>query len=435
MYFKDRQQAGVILANMIFEKCRRKNPIVVAIPRGGVPVAQPIAYLLDAPLTIIAAKKIGAPSNPEFGIGAVSEDGQVWMDYSEILGIKIEQSEIDRSVEKSIEEMKRQTKVFQHYLKPVNFHGRVVVLVDDGLATGATMLAAIRSLKARGAVEIIVAVPLASEEGLALVKSEVHRVYSAYTPGYFTAVAKWYDDFSPVNDRQVIEILKTVNQTSGKKVSTHEVQIRANGVTLSGELSRPVDCKAWIIFAHGSGSSRKSPRNIEVSKKLNEAGFGTLLFDLLTENEAKVRSTVFDIDFLSQRLVQATRWLRSRPEWEYKPIGYFGASTGAGAALQACSMSEPNIFAVVSRGGRPDMAKQLKSVTCPVLLIVGGEDRQVIELNRSAQYLLPHSKLAIIPGASHLFEEPGALDQVMVFAKEWFEKKLFQFKREHHVVV
>jgi len=209
MYFKNREQAGVILANALFERCRNRNPIVVAIPRGGIPVAQPIAYLLNAPLTIIAARKIGAPSNPEFGIGAVSEDGQVWMDYEDLGLIKSDQAHIDKSVDRALKEIRRQSEVYRHVIKPIDFNGRTVILVDDGLATGSTMLAAVRSLKVRGAKEIIAAVPVASESGIDLVKSEVDFIYSAYTPAYFSSVGRWYEDFSQVSDEEVIQILNS----------------------------------------------------------------------------------------------------------------------------------------------------------------------------------------------------------------------------------
>jgi putative phosphoribosyl transferase len=434
MYFKNRQQAGVVLANTLFSKFKNKKPIVVAIPRGGVPVAEPIANLFDAPLTIIASKKIGAPSNPEYGIGAVSEDGQIWMDYQSIGTTNFDQSEIDQSVEDAISEMKRQTNVFRHALRPVEFRGSSVILVDDGLATGATMLAAIRSLKARGVKEIVVAVPVASEEAVTLIKAEATQVISAYTPQFFMAVGKWYDDFTQVTDDEVINLLMSSNFKSNQESKSKEVVIDTDRIRLNGDLTEPKNCKAWIIFAHGSGSSRKSPRNIEVAKSLNDAGFGTFLFDLLTEEESRVRSNVFDIDLLAKRLQLATHWLRGRPEWKRKPIGYFGASTGAGAALQACALYEPNIFAVVSRGGRPDLAKELIQVKCPTLLIVGGDDGQVIDLNEFANKQIPTSKMVIIPHAGHLFEEPGTLEKVMITAREWFEIQLKSFRGERHAV-
>ena len=180
------------------------------------------------------------------------------------------------------------------------------------------------------------------------------------------------------------------------------------------------------MFAHGSGSSRHSPRNRQVARALNERGLATLLLDLLTVEEELDRANVFDIGLLAERLVAATRWARAEPPLAELRVGYFGASTGAGAALSAAAELGDEIGAVVSRGGRPDLAAaRLAEVRAPVLLIVGGHDEIVIELNREARSLLrAPSELAIVPGATHLFEEPGALEEVSRLAGEWFERHL-----------
>ncbi|HZO82475.1 MAG TPA: phosphoribosyltransferase family protein [Candidatus Binataceae bacterium] len=200
-----------------------------------------------------------------------------------------------------------------------------------------------------------------------------------------------------------------------------KVVIPSDSVRLEGELTVPPDARVIVLFAHGSGSSRLSPRNQFVARALEQAGVGTLLFDLLTEEEAADRENVFDVDFLAHRLGDATRWLRARPEAAACALGYFGASTGAAAALIAAAQ-DPAICAVVSRGGRPDLAlRHLAAVTAPTLLIVGGNDYGVIELNEKAYRLLRCEKaLKIVPGATHLFEEPGTLEQVARLASEWF---------------
>jgi len=181
------------------------------------------------------------------------------------------------------------------------------------------------------------------------------------------------------------------------------------------------------MFAHGSGSSRHSPRNLLVARTLSDAGIGTLLFDLLTADEDRGYSTRFDIALLGSRLVAATEWLRRKGGAADAPIGYFGASTGAAAALVAAAELKQGIAAVVSRGGRPDLAGEpvLARVSAPTLLIVGGEDREVIALNRAAFACLRCEKsLQIVPGATHLFEEPGTLEQVCALASQWFRRWL-----------
>ena len=211
------------------------------------------------------------------------------------------------------------------------------------------------------------------------------------------------------------------------KSGDNAVQIMSGDVRLAGTLSLPVSPLGIVLFAHGSGSSRHSPRNIFVAQILVTAGFGTLLFDLLTLGEDRDYATRFDISLLSERLIGATRWLRDDPAFAASPLGYFGASTGAAAALVAASELPADVGAVVSRGGRPDLAgaPALEKVTAPTLLIVGGDDTTVIGLNRKAYAHLRCAKeLQIVPGATHLFEEPGTLEAVASLATRWFARHL-----------
>ena len=203
------------------------------------------------------------------------------------------------------------------------------------------------------------------------------------------------------------------------------VLIPSDSVGLDGELTVPKRAIGVVLFAHGSGSSRLSPRNRLVAESLQKIGIGTLLFDLLTEEEAADRENVFDIDFLAHRLIDATRWIQQEGSTRGYPLGYFGASTGAAAALTAAA-GEHSIRAVVSRGGRPDLAmRHLAAVTAPTLLIVGGQDYGVIELNEQAYRVLRCAKaMKVVPGATHLFEEPGTLQQVCNLAGDWFAKYL-----------
>lgn len=203
------------------------------------------------------------------------------------------------------------------------------------------------------------------------------------------------------------------------------VHVETEAAKLEGILGIPEGAQGVILFAHGSGSGRMSPRNQYVARVLRENGLGTLLIDLLEDREADDRAKVFDIDLLANRLLEATDWLLGEPSTQDLPIGYFGASTGAAAALQAAA-GNPDIGAVVSRGGRPDLAmKFLPEVTAPTLLIVGGVDLPVISLNQQAYKLLGGPKeMVIVPGASHLFEEPGALEEVSRLAADWFAKHL-----------
>ena len=201
------------------------------------------------------------------------------------------------------------------------------------------------------------------------------------------------------------------------------VRIPAGAVQLDGDLVVPRSATGVVLFAHGSGSSRFSPRNTYVAKVLQEYGIGTLLFDLLTREEDQNYETRFDIALLTRRLLDATAWLQGDPQTQALHIGYFGASTGAAAALQAAAEMGDKVAAVVSRGGRPDLAGKdaLGRVTAPTLLIVGAADYGVIELNQQAHALMHCKKqLSLIPDATHLFEEPGTLEQVASDAADWF---------------
>jgi dienelactone hydrolase len=211
------------------------------------------------------------------------------------------------------------------------------------------------------------------------------------------------------------------------RLHVQEVTIPAKDVRLMGTLALPQDARSLVLFAHGSGSSRLSPRNRYVAAELNRAGIGTLLMDLLSEQEDTGPAARFDIDLLAARLVQATSWIAAARRTAPLSLGYFGASTGAAAAIRAARASSVPIQAIVSRGGRPDLAgpDALSSVQAPTLLVVGGLDAHVIELNRAAFALLECPKdLVIVPGATHLFEEPGKLGAVARLAVQWFERYL-----------
>jgi len=205
-----------------------------------------------------------------------------------------------------------------------------------------------------------------------------------------------------------------------------EIVVAVRRVSVAGHLTIPQQPKGVVVFAHGSGSSRHSPRNQYVARVLNDAGFATVLFDLLTPDEERDRANVFDIPLLASRLVDITGWLAAQPDTAALPVGYFGASTGAGAALAAAANPGVKVAAVVSRGGRPDLAGEaLRHVHSPTLLIVGGRDEMVLELNRRARAAMPaECKIAVVPGATHLFEEPGTLEQVAILARGWFTNHL-----------
>jgi putative phosphoribosyl transferase len=420
--FVDRHDAGRRLAAEL-ERFRGQSPVVVAIPRGGVPVAAEVAGALGAPLDVIMVRKVGAPWQPEYAIGAVAEGGVQILAERELSMLGIGPSELDALVAKAEHELAERSARYRGKRPPLEVKGRTVLLVDDGLATGRTAQAAARALRERGAARIVLAVPVAAAQSVLEIAGSVDEVVAVQAPSDLLAIGFWYQDFRPTADEEVTTLLARSTSMS----ATHERLVEAGaGVLVPGDLAIPEDPRGIVAFAHGSGSSRLSPRNRQVAQALNNDGFATLLFDLLTPEEELNRANVFDIPLLGRRLAAATGWLRGQPETSQLALGYFGASTGAAAALIAAADLGHQVSAVVSRGGRPDLAApRLGEVTAPTLLIVGGLDGQVLELNRRAQRQLRCTNdLEVVVGATHLFEEPGTLEAVARLASDWFARHL-----------
>ncbi|UGY91023.1 phosphoribosyltransferase [Streptomyces gobiensis] len=425
MRFTDREEAGKLLAERL-RHLRDDHPVVLGLPRGGVPVAFEVARELSAPMDVIVVRKLGVPYHPELGFGAIGEGGVrvIRDDIVQRSGVsRTDMAVVERAEE---EKLQRQARQFRGDEPRIALHGRTVIIVDDGIATGGTAKAACQVARAQGAARVILAVPVAPADTVDTLRREADELVCLSAPEVFYAVGEWYRDFSQTTDDEVVSLLQATREAvkaqgahAAQAAEEAEVRIDAGGVELIGDLKVPEGAPAIVVFAHGSGSSRRSPRNRSVAQALNGAGLGTLLFDLLTREEELDRANVFDIEVLAGRLMEVTRWLRRR---ESAPISYFGASTGAAAALRAAAGADMEIAAVVSRGGRPDLAgPALAAVRAPTLLIVGGNDEMVLDLNRRAQAELRcESQLAVVPEATHLFEEPGALEEVAELARDWF---------------
>jgi putative phosphoribosyl transferase len=433
MPFADRAQAGRRLAEAL-RHLKGRDVVVLGLPRGGVPVAFEIAQSLGAPLDVIVVRKLGVPFQPELGMGAIGEDGVRVLNEEILQAAQVDEQEL-RAVEATERvELERRARRFRGGRRRVPLEGRLAVVVDDGIATGSTARAACRVARAHGASRVVLAVPVAPEHSVNGLASDADEVVCLETPSTFFAIGQFYSDFSQTSDQEVVDCLTRAGQgpedgpgpARGRLPARDaEVEVDAGGLRLAGHLTVPEGAGGIVVFAHGSGSSRHSPRNRYVASVLTAAGLGTLLFDLLTPREELDRGNVFDIALLARRLADATRWLRGEPEGAAR-IGYFGASTGAAAALWAAADAGDEVGAVVSRGGRPDLAgARLADVRAPTLLVVGGDDRAVLELNQKARTLLRcESRLEVVPGATHLFEEPGTLTTAADLARDWFATHL-----------
>jgi putative phosphoribosyl transferase len=462
--FGDRVDAGRRLARRL-EHLRGGPVVVLGLPRGGVPVAAEVARALGVPLDVIVVRKLGVPFQPELGMGAVGEDGVRVINRRIVAAAKVTAAELAAVEERERAEVTRRALLYRGGRPRVPLDGKVAVIVDDGIATGSTARAACQVARALGAARVVLATPVAPPGWQDRIGRDPDEMIAVVTPTPFYSIGQFYADFSQTSDEQVVACLERAaapipalarrpaadpvprpaaadpvprpaapdpvpagdQQGAGAHPQAEtEVEVASGAFRLPGLLSMPAGAAGVVVFAHGSGSSRHSSRNRYVASVLNQAGLGTLLFDLLTADEELDRDNVFDIGLLARRLEAATAWLASQPATAGLPAGYFGASTGAAAALLAAAKPAADIAAVVSRGGRPDLAgPPLRLVRAPTLLIVGGNDHAVLGLNRAAQAELRcENELVVIPGATHLFEEPGTLAAAARLASDWLSSHM-----------
>jgi len=427
--FDDRVDAGRQLAERL-ESLRGQDIVVLGLPRGGVPVAFEVAKALQAPLDVLVVRKLGVPFQPELAFGAIGEGGVRVINDSVVREADVSEGEITAVEAEQRVELRRRSERFRGGREPFPLAGRTAVIVDDGVATGATAKVACQVARARGASRVVLAVPIGADDTVERVTGYADEVVCLQTPAFFYAVGQGYRSFTQTSDDEVVALLdrayKGYRQVAVSALDPplrdEEVRVSAGPVSVAGHLTIPEHPTGIVVFAHGSGSSRHSPRSRYVAEVLNRAGLATLLFDLLTPHEERNRANVFNIQLLARRLVEVTHWLAGQPDTASLPVGYFGASTGAGAALVATADPSVKVAAVVSRGGRPDLAGEaLTKVRAPTLLIVGGYDEVVLDLNRRAGSVIPGTcEIVVVPRASHLFEEPGALEQVAALARDWF---------------
>jgi putative phosphoribosyl transferase len=420
--FADRRDAGAQLGRRLASMAG-PEVVVLGLPRGGVPVAAEVARALGAPLDVILVRKLGLPQRPELAMGAVGEDGVVVVNDDVLRMGRVAEQTLADVRQREQDELERRARRFRGDRPRAQLEGRTAVVVDDGIATGATARAACAVARAHGAARVVLAAPVGSPQSLREIEPEVDELVCLESPYRFAAVGQAYDDFGPTADDEVVELLRR-SRAGGPAPRDEDVTADAGGLPLPGRLTVPAGAAGLVVFAHGSGSSRHSPRNRRVAELLQAAGLGTLLVDLLTPAEEHDRSAVFDVELLAERLAAVAADVR-RGDLAQLPLGYFGASTGAAAALSAAA-GDDGVDAVVSRGGRPDLAGPwLGQVRAPTLLIVGGRDDQVLDLNRAAQARLRcENRLAVVPGATHLFEEPGTLDEAAGLARDWFTAHL-----------
>lgn len=426
MRFRTREEAGRLLAARLKSRVW-DQPVLLALPRGGLPVAAPVAEALETPLECFVVRKIGAPGRRELGLGALAETGAVVLDPELVEWTNTSQAQLDRIVREEREELSRRVQLYRGARLLPELWGREVIVVDDGIATGGTAKAVGQALRQQGPSLLVLAVPVAAAASLPSLRGVYDEVISLMAPVDLSSVGEWYEDFRQVSDDEVVALLNRYGEPLAP--AEEEVMVVLPKVTLTATLAAPAGAKALILFAHGSGSGRFSPRNNTVARALHQAGFATLLVDLLTDAESLAERRGlrrrFDVELLAGRLAGVVDWLGLRADLSTLPVGLYGSSTGAAAALEVAALRPSRVFAVVCRGGRVDLAPSVSQVVSPVLLVVGSADDVVLELNQQVQPLLAGpSSLVQVPGATHLFEEPGALEQVIRHTVRWFSDQL-----------
>jgi len=451
MPFNDRKQAGHELGIAILrqhpEWRKAEDLIVVALPRGGVPVGVEVARTLDLPLRLLVVRKIGMPDNPELAAGAIADPDTLWWNEELIRSLGADPTRLELAVRRERKELERRVKLLAPASDIQSIRNKSVILVDDGIATGATIRAAILASEKAGCNRIHVAVPVASRGSIQEITRELGRrmplgeITALETPDDFASVSEWFEDFPQLTDLQVLESIQAPRTPALKKLHGRIALGPPAGGDLHTLLEWPEKPRSLIVFAHGSLSSSQSPRNLKVAQAFHAAGHATFLFDLLNEEEFAHRAHVFDIPFLTRRLLQgaehAQNLLKKHLPHDTAPIPLvlYGASTGAAAAINAARNLEAETLAVISRGGRPDLADPaaLNQGRTPTLLLVGGLDSGVIELNRDALERMKQARrceLAIIDGATHLFEEYGKLEEVASRTTDFIQKELERSSRK-----
>jgi putative phosphoribosyl transferase len=437
--FVDRAEAGRRLAAWLMP-FQAGDVVVLGVPRGGVPVAFEVASALGAPLDIVVVRKLGLPYEPEIAMGAIGEDGVRVLDPDVLRSAAITTEELAAVEERERGELDRRVRRFRGDVPRVALAGRTAIVVDDGIATGYTARAACQVARMQGATQVILAAPVGSPEAVADLQDQVDMLVCPEVPETFRAVGQWYYDFAPTSDDDVVVLLRRTRERghaaepsalgADGPVRDEQVAVAAGTAALTGHLTIPEKPAGLVILGRPGAGNRHSPRDRFVAWMLNRAGLGTLLVDLFESGESAGRSPVLHIETPARRLRAVTEWARARPDLADLRIGYLGTGTGNGtgsaAALWAAACPGADIAAVIAWGGRPDLAApRLRAVRAPTLFIVGELDRTVLELNRRTGAHGGHdSKIAVVPGATSLYEEPGGLAEAARIAGAWFTHHL-----------
>ncbi|WP_047868316.1 phosphoribosyltransferase family protein [Nocardiopsis sp. RV163] len=426
--FADRSEAGRRLAERV-RPFAVDEPLVLALPRGGVPVGAELALRLGADFDVLMVRKIGLPGHPEMGVGAVAEDGRVLYDDRALARLHVPRQALSDTVAAERDELDRRRRVYRGERPPPRIAGRDCVVVDDGVATGGTARAALRMVRQAGPARLVLAVPVASPEAVALLREEADALVVLSAPDNFRAVGEWYRDFGQLSDDHVTAILAENAHARSRSGRTRHVRVPVAGVHLDGDLTVPAETRGAVVLAAGEGLADERWRS--VASVLGQTGYATLLMDLLTERErssgtAPDAATGAGADELGERLGAAAAWLRRTADTADEPLGLLASGEASASALVAAARYPRDVAAVVAHGGRIDVAEaSLPDVRVPVLVLLEGDDSFLRELGEWTRARIGGSTdLRVVSGAERLLHDSREWRRVAAEALDWFDRHL-----------
>ncbi|MDT0329495.1 phosphoribosyltransferase family protein [Nocardiopsis lambiniae] len=421
--FADRSEAGRRLAERV-RPFAVEDPLVLALPRGGVPVGAELARRLDADFDVLVVRKIGLPGRPELGVGAISEDGHVLYDDRALARMRVPRQALAGTVDAERVELERRRRVYRGERPAPRIAGRDCVVVDDGVATGGTARAALRMVRQAGPSQLVLAVPVASREAIAMLREEADAVVVLGVPENFRAVGEWYRDFDQLSDGHVTAIMSELGRDHTHPGTARGVRIRAGDVYLDGDLTMPAALRGAVVLAFGE--ARGDPRWRAIASMLQRAGYATLMLDLLIGDERSSVGGGAATDVLGERLSSAVTWLRRATDAASEPVGVLGSGAAAPAALVTAAHRPGDVSAVVVHGGRIDLAEPaLPEVRAPVLVLLESRDSFVRELGEWARGRLGGpTDLKVMSGAEQLLQGAQEWRQVAVETLDWFDRHL-----------
>jgi len=425
--FRDRIDAGQRLADAL-RPYQRGDAVVLGIPRGGVPVAAEVARILGLPLDVVVARKLGAPGQQELAIGAVTANGGLYLNHDLIRDLGVNQAYLDSEVERKRAEARDRERRFRGGRPSPALASRIAIVVDDGLATGATIRAAVQSVRHAGPSKLIVAVPVGAPESCASLRSEVDELVCLWIPDDFMAVGQFYDDFSPTKDDEVERILRAASSHTPATDATREVTFRnSRGRRLVGTLLLPhaVERPPVVLFAHGFNSSRRSSRNLMIAERLVTSGIAAFLIDFTGHGDSEGDIHDATVEQMTDDLRSAIDYISTETAVDAEYIGLSGSSSGGIVSILEAAHDERVHVLVLRSVPAGDLFEPAARIRATTLVIAGEADIPIVEEDRALAEVIagPH-RFEVIPHAGHLFEGPGEMERVSDLSVDWFVSHL-----------